>query len=50
VGRLKLGWLEGVENDLHELKMMRWRQRQIIEKSGKSVIKEAFLDDSRAKK
>jgi hypothetical protein len=28
--RSKVGWLKVAENDLDELKMMRWRQRQII--------------------
>jgi hypothetical protein len=37
---VKNAYLEDVENDLQELKMKQWRQRQIIRKNGHFVVKE----------
>jgi hypothetical protein len=34
-------WLEDAENDLGELEMKRWKQKEINRKESASVIKEA---------
>jgi hypothetical protein len=39
--RPRLRWLEGVEKDLREMKVKRWRQKAFDREEWASVIKEA---------
>ena len=41
VGRQRLRWLDGVEEDLRQLKVKRWRQKALNREEWEVVIKEA---------
>jgi hypothetical protein len=43
VGEHRLRWLEDAENDLHELKVNRWRQKVNYGKEWASVTKQALM-------